>query len=587
MICFHCGRKIPDDVKYCPECGTATKLVGAAPTETIKLDEEIENLEPAPAPEKPKLELPELPKLSHLKADLKAEMQGIKETKQENRAQKAERTEWEKAAAPRWAGKKRPWALLALVAAVAVFALVVGSLGGAEDPASSGAVSAPAELTEPIVFMDAALWNVDWGEAFPFTHAYDMRVHEDYALQRYGQIYLDPDEALELFAPYFDTYLCGEAGFVQTGSQSLDVDGLNWEYVWFSHPDPRVQDFGTAEMNNRLAKVSCDLAYAFQQGADDSLLVTCYYSRDLAMQVGALPAVTPLAPRESFTDPALWYAHWGDDGRIWRVGRPQKRTASYRQAYGTELTTARAADRLLGQFIEQGLLAEQKFVQLGSQYYENESVALGLHWFRYTGDRDLAGFYFESIPAEVRINDCDLVLGYYSRGEERVELFSYFSRDLIPRTNDAVEIKELMGRPAGESYESVGEPVIPAGALPDLSAFVGSTLTLRDRSDRYDYAELHYDGYIDPALLDEYVALLQEQYGAELVSREVDADGFFQNYTYLLRDPNGSAGFAYRGEQLSLMIQYRGFGRSSDIELRAAAGTEFLDLGDRSRLYTE
>ena len=37
MICYRCRKKIADDAKFCPECGTATRLVGEAPTETIIL----------------------------------------------------------------------------------------------------------------------------------------------------------------------------------------------------------------------------------------------------------------------------------------------------------------------------------------------------------------------------------------------------------------------------------------------------------------------------------------------------------------------------------------------------------------------
>lgn len=582
MICYHCRKKIADDAKFCPECGTATRLVGEAPTQTIVLPPDFEELEPAPAPVKPERKL-ELPRVDLSKVELPKV--------------KKEKSEKSEAAEPPTQETEKPRArfslpLLAGIAfALLVVALVFGMRGGSMPGASSSPVTPPAEPFDPIVFTDAALWHAERGESFPFTHAYDAAVYETYMLQDYSQQYMEPAEAAALFEPYFTSYLEGELGLVRTGEQTVEMSVRPWQYVWFSHPDERVTDFRVSEMNSALTEGSCDLAYAFQFGMDGNLLVSCYYSPGLAMREGTLPPVQPLPPRIEFDDLAMWYTDNNISDRYWRVGTAEKTADSYKQLYGTEDGTTRAVTRLLERYFDRSL-TEQGFTPAGSKTYQDDEVELGYYWFDYTGGRALEGFGYNNQTTAHTVYNCDLLYGYYVYRDGTVELYSYFDKELVQRTSADVVMQDPSGT-GGSDSAAAGQPDgplspedIPAGALPELGAYSGDAFTLQSDTATRDRTTLQYSGGGSVEFFDAYIALLESKYGFRVLERDVNDRGFFNQFSYTLVYEGDAAveQFTEDGQEVSLTLKYWAIGSRGDVEMIYARGVQAVDTGDRGAM---
>ena len=587
MICYHCRKKIADDAKFCPECGTATRLVGEAPTQTIVLPPDFEELEPAPAPVKPerKLELP--------KVDLsKVELPKVKKEKPESGMSDS----MEKPAPETELPKPKARVSLPMLAGIAfallIVALVFGMRGGSTPGAASSAVTPPPvaepEPFQPVVFTDAALWHAEKGESFPFTHGYDGTAYEKYVLQDYSQQYMEPAEAAALFEPYFASYLEGEFGLVRTGEQSVEMSVRPWQYVWFSHPDERVTDFRVSEMNSALTEGSCDLAYAFQFGMDGNLLVSCYHSPDLVMREGTLPPVEPLAPRIEFDDLAVWYADTNISDRYWRVGKFEKTADSYKQLYGTEDDSTRAVTRLLERYFDRSL-TEQGFTMTGSKTYTDETVELGYYWFDYTGGRALEGFGYNNQTTAHTVYNCDLLCGYYVYRDGTVELYCYYDKELIPRESENVVTVET-GTAGSNDSAAAGQPdgplapeEIPAGAIPELGAYSVDAFILQSDTATRESTTLQYSGGGSVEFFDAYIGVLESKYGFQEIERSVSERGIFNQYNYKLVYEGDAAveNFDDRGQEVSLTVKYWAIGSRGDVEIIYGRGVQVVDTGDR------
>ena len=590
MICYHCRKKIADDAKFCPECGTATRLVGEAPTQTIVLPPDFEELEPAPAPVKPerKLELPkvdlskvELPKAKKEKAE-----SGIPDTIETPAPETGEQKPRARFSLPVLAGIA--FVLLAV-------ALVFGMRGGSTPGPASSAVTQPSVVEpapfEPVAFTDAALWHAEKGESFPFTHGYDAAAYQTYILQDYSQQYMEPDEAAALFETYFTAYLEGELGFVRTGEQTVEMSVRPWQYVWFSHPDERVTDFRVSEMNSALTEGSCDLAYAFQFGMDGNLLVSCYHSPDLVMREGTLPPVQPLQPRIEFDDLAMWYTENNISDRYWRVGTAEKTADSYKQLYGSDDSTVRAVTRLLERYFDNSLTA-QGFTMAGSKTYQDDAVELGYYWFDYTGGRALEGFGYNNQTTAHTVYNCDLLYGYYVYPDGTAELYSYFDKELVQRTTAEV-VTQGPGGTNGQDSAAAGQPDgplapedIPAGAVPELSAYSAHAFTLQSDTATRENTTLQYSGGGSIEFFDAYIGLLEEKYGFRVLERDVNDRGFFRQFNYVLVYEGNAAveNFEDRGQDVSLTVKYWAIGSRGDVEMIYARGVQVVDTGDRGAI---
>ena len=584
MICYRCKKKIADDAKFCPECGMATKLVTEAPTETITLPPDLEELPPAPAPVKPerKLELPkvELPKV---------ELPKIKKEKPEPEVP----VQKEPAPVEPEAPKARGWLpfVLGVAFAALVIALVFGLRGGdaPEEPITPPVISEPVvEPIQPAEFADAALWHAEKGESFPFTHAFDAAVYDGYRLQDYSQKYMEPAEAAALFETYFTTYLEGELGFKRTGEQAVEMSVLPWQYVWFEHPDERVQGFHVSEMNRALTEGNCDLAYAFQFGADGNLLVSCYYSDALSMRAGELPKVEPLQPRIRFDDFAVWYAENNINKRYWRIGEPEKTVDSYKQRYGTDDTNTRTIARLFERYFDSSL-SKQGFQMVGSKIYQDDEVELGYYWFDYTGGRALEGFRYNNHTAAHTVYNCDLVYGYYVYRDGTVEIHSYFDKELAQSDSEFVVTVDPNGV-GGNDSASAGQPDgpmapedIPVGTIPEIGAFSRDAFTLISDVATRESTTLQYNGLADLELFQSYIDLLQYQYGFRVVEKVESERGFFNQFTYTLVYDGAAAveNFKYDQNMVSLVVKYWSIGHSGDLEMVYARGLQTMDAGDR------
>lgn len=579
MFCFHCGKKIPDDAKFCPECGTATKLVTDAPTETIILPPDLDELEPAPAPVKPEHKL-ELPKMEFSKLK--------KEKTEAETEEKPPRAPAQKEADAPKARFSLP-IVVGVVLALLLIALLFGMRGGGTP---GGVSSAPVEPMQPVEFTDAALWHAEKNAEFPFTHAYDAAEYDGYFLQDYSQEYMEPAEAQTLFEEYFTTYLEGEMGLKRTGEQSVEMATLPWQYVWFEHPDERVSGFSVSEMNRALTEGTCDLAYAFQFGSDGNLLVSCYFSPALTMRVGELPPVEPLAPRIEFDDLALWYAETNISDRYWRVGGAEKTADSYKQLYGTVDSSTRAVTRLLERYFDRSLTAEQGFTLAGSKTYQDEEVELGYYWFDYTGGRALEGFRYNNHTTAHAVYNCDLVYGYYVYRDGTVEIYSYFDKELVQRDSEDVVTVET-GNAGSSDSAAAGQPDgplspedIPAGALPELGAYSGDAFTLVSDTATRESTTLQYSGAAGSTFFEKYIGLLESQYGFRVIDRDENERGFFTQFSYTLVYEGEAAveNFAQDENEVSLTVKYWAIGRSGDLEMTYARGLQPVDTGDRGAI---
>ena len=565
MICYHCRKKIPDGSKYCPECGAATKLVTDAPTETIILPPDLEELEPAPAPVKPerRLEFPKV-ELPRAKPEKKAAPQEIADTE------------------PRKPGRKLQLTAAAVLV-VLLAALMFGMRGGADRPET------PAEppAMQPIEFADAALWHAERGENFPFTHAFDAYSYGGCVLQDYSQKYMEPAEAAALFETYFTDYLTGELGFVRTGERTVEMSTLPWQYVWFEHPDARVTNFAASEMNSAIGDGSCDLAYAFQYGTDGNLLVTCYFSPLLTMQKGELPPVEQLPARMEFTDPALWFAEQRRADRLWRSGAVEKTPGSYKQEYEVSERLFSTADDLLEEYIRKCLTAKQEFEMVDSLKKTVGSVKLGIYWFDYTGERAPEGFRYDNQTASLTVSNCDLVLGYYDRGDSGIEVYCYYDKELVPRESDLLD--NTGGETVPDDAVSNEKPVrpadLPAGAVPELGAFSGGMLTAASTTETDLYTRVTYEGTVDRLMWEEYVDLLRSSYDFTMEKRDVVDRYMIKRSTFGLRYRGDAAVKTFENdeEKLNLLIRAQVFGGEMSIEVSYANGLTCMDTGDRSQ----
>lgn len=586
MICYRCKKKIADDVKFCPECGMATKLVTEAPTETIILPPDFEELTPAPAPVKPerKLELPkvELPKveLSKIKKEKPApEMPAEKEPESEETT-------------------KKPCVLPLLIGAAAVLTVIglaIGLRGGdvpSDIPVTPPASSAPpVEVFEPIEFTDAALWHAEKGEDFPFTHAFDAAEYSSYRLQDYSQQYMEPAEAEALMETYFTTYLEGELGFQRAGAESVSMATLPWRYVWFTHPDERVGDFPISEMNRGLDESTCDLAYAFQFGADGNLLVSCYYSADLVMREGELPPVEPLKPRIPFDDLAVWNEEEKENGRYWRIGAAEKTTDSYKQMIGTKDSTSRAVKSTLERYFDRSL-TKQGFTMAGSKTYKDKAVEIGFYWFDYSGDRALEGFRYNNHAAAHTVYNCDLVYAYYVYSDKSVEIYCYYDKELVPRDSEKV-LTEHVEHLGGDDSASAGQPDgplapedVPAGAIPEMGAYSEGAFALVSDTATRESTVLEYKGVASQEFFAEYIDLLASKYGFRVVERDENKRLFVTQFEYTLVYEGEAAveNFEHRGSGISVIVKYWSLGSGGTLEITYARGLQAVDAGDRGMM---
>ena len=228
----------------------------------------------------------------------------------------------------------------------------------------------------------------------------------------------------------------------------------------------------------------------------------------------------------------------------------------------------------------------------GSKTYQDEDVELGYYWFDYTGGRALEGFRYKNHTTAHTVYNCDLVYGYYVYRDGTVEIYSYFDKELVQRDSADVVTVET-GSAGSNDSAAAGQPDgplspedIPAGAMPELGAYSGGAFTLVSDTATRESTTLQYSGAASAAFFEEYVGLLEAEYGFRVVDRDVNERGFFTQFGYTLVYEGDAAveNFAQDESTVSLSLKYWAIGRSGDLEVTYARGLQPVDTGDRGAI---